>query len=317
MPLGNWNVEFLNLNANRKYPLADEATGVDDSGAFTLPDDFLVELDLPIHAGLAVDPGRFFIKHIGVYATGFSVVVGYQPAAGDAVNVATALIDRQSHRTNTVYALGGISPYHDSVGKLVIGKLANIDRQPPGYFTFTLDTARLETDAIRPMLRGVSALYVVNNEQRSIPLYGDIELEAGANCQLVLVQEVGANPLIKVNFVEGEGTIEDCVCPGDLASAEPIRTINGVPASSARNINILGSDCIDVVPVEHGVRIVNTCAKPCCHCSELEKVTDDLVRLNQSAANVEDFGNRLRESVDYMSTVVLSSRLRDQGCVSC
>src|SRR3954469_14521824 len=82
MPLGLWNLNWLNLNSQRKYPLADDADAVSESGDFTVPDEFIVELDLAVHAGVDVQPSRFFVHYVGAYATGYSVVVGYQPAGG-------------------------------------------------------------------------------------------------------------------------------------------------------------------------------------------------------------------------------------------
>jgi hypothetical protein len=71
MPVGNWNLEWLNHNAQRAYPLADDATGPDETGAFKLPDNFLVELDLPVHAGLNVGPAGFFVLPSAAYAGGY------------------------------------------------------------------------------------------------------------------------------------------------------------------------------------------------------------------------------------------------------
>ena len=46
MPLSQWNLEFLNHNAQRSYPLTADATKQDLTGSFVIPDDFLVGLDL-------------------------------------------------------------------------------------------------------------------------------------------------------------------------------------------------------------------------------------------------------------------------------
>lgn len=318
MPLGHiWNLQWLNLNGQRRYPLADDAGGMDITGSFKLPDDFLLELDLPVHAGFDVDPGRFFIKHIGAYATGYSIVVGYQPVDGNAVDVATALIARQLHKRNTMYALGGIAPFEDSIGKVMIGNLESIDQQPPGFFTFGLTATRLEPDAIRPIIRGVSALVVVNNEQKSVRLTGDVELVAGANFQLVPVIQSGQDPQIIFNAIEGEGTVQECVCEGDAAVTEPIKKFNGIQPTPTGDFTLVGSECIQIEPIANGLRIINTCAKPCCGCEELERITQDLERLKQEAVNVEGFADSLQTSVSTMDLVVLGARLGDRSCVTC
>jgi len=317
MPLGHWNVEWLNHNSQRSYPLADDASGLDDSGDFELPDDFIVELDLPVHAGMDVDPARFFIKHIGAYSTGYAVIVGYQPSAGDAITVASALIPRQTHARNTAYALGGIEPFDDTVGKLVIGKLDNIDEQPPGYWNFSLENARLEPDAVRPIIRGVSSVVCVNGDQRSLPLRGVLELQAGQNMQIIPILVSGQDPIIRFNAIDGEGTIDECVCEGDAAPTDPIKRINGVAPTPTGDFNIIGTDCLQIEVIANGIRLVDKCSAPCCDCKDLERITRDLERLNSQAATVNDFVERLRDSVNTFDLIVLGSKLGDRGCVTC
>ena len=76
MPVGNWNVEWLNLNSQRRYPLAEEATGIDLTDTFNLPNDFLVEMNFPTNAEIAASPTTFFIKHLSAYAGGFAITIG-------------------------------------------------------------------------------------------------------------------------------------------------------------------------------------------------------------------------------------------------
>lgn len=317
MPLGNWNLEFANHNAQRRYPLADDADPVDQTGSFAIPNDFLVGLDLPIHAGMDVDPARFYVKHIGAYATGFSVIVGYQPADGDPVNVATALIARPTHVKNTQYALGGIGDYDDTSGKVVVGRLENIDGEPPGFWTFSFPNTRLDPDAVRPIIRGVSSIICVNGDQRSEPLQGDVELVAGVNCQLVPILSEGEDPIIRINFLKGEGTVEDCVCEGDAAVTPAIKRIDGVLPTASGDFTIIGSDCLQITPIANGLQLVNVCAKPCCGCEELEKITQDLERLNAEKTAVQQFGEELGTAVNTMSMTVLGARLSDRSCITC
>ncbi len=314
MPLRTTNLEWANHNALRRYPLADDADGQDQTGTFTLPTDFLVGLRVAVHAGNDVDPGRFFLKSLAAYAGGYAVVVGYQPVVGAAVPVANALVASHLHTPNKTYALGGVEPFLDATGHVTVGRLANIQAQPAGQFEFAFASTRLDPDAVSPVVRGVSSVTVVNAGQRSRRLYGDVELVAGANCQLVPIQVTGQNPKIRINAVKGEGTVEDCVCVGDAADSPPVKTINGIPPTADGNFTLLGDDCLVVQPGTNALRFSDTCSQPCCSCADLEAVTRDLERLQGESASVRQFADVLGTAVNTMSLVVLGSRLSDRSC---
>jgi hypothetical protein len=233
------------------------------------------------------------------------------------VPVASALIPRPIQTRNTTYALGGVSPFDDTVGKVVIGRLDSIDLQPPGFWTFDLVAGLLDPDAVRPMIRGVSSITCVNGDQNSPKLYGDIELVAGQNMQIVPIIIAGQNPIIRFNAINGEGTIETCICEGDSAPTIPITTVNGITPTTGGDFNIVGSDCVQIVPIDNGIRIQDICAQPCCGPVELEAITQDLERLGQQASSVQQFVDQLQSAVNTMSMIVLGSKLNDKSCVVC
>jgi len=313
MPLGIWSIEFTDHNSQRSYPLAAQASHRDVTDTFELPKDFVVGLSLPIHAGLDVEPAQFFIRKVGVYPNGFTVVVGYQPSAGgDPVDVANAMIARLAHTVGQDYSLGGVGDFADTIGILRIGRLDNIDEQPAGEFHFDLEATRLETEAIRPMIRGLSSITVLNNNERSQRLYGDLVLRAGTNMSITPIVQSGQDPILQFNAIEGAGLPQDCVC-GDT-SANPIRSINGVTPDANGRIDLFGGSCVELETLSHGLRIKDTCSQPCCGCSELEVITAALEQLRQQAVTLENFLPALEASVTQMDLVVLGSRLGDRGC---
>jgi len=315
MPISTFNVEWLNQNSTRRYPIADDATCVDQTGSFTIPTDFLVGMDLPIHSAIEAAPNRFFIRQIGNYPMGCSIMVAYVDNDDGIVPVANAFMPSQPQR-NTVYALGGVEPFEDTVGNVVVGRSGTIANQPAGQWTFDPPATWLELDVVRPILRGVQSLVLVNNGQRSVPITGDVELIAGSNMRITPIFVEGERPKIRFDALSGEGLMEACICVGDSANAPPIRSINGVFPDINGNLQLVGDQCLSVTGIEGGLQIEDKCCKPCCGCEELEVLVRTLERLNTQRATFEQFMAALSSSVESFSTVILGSRLGDRGCGS-
>lgn len=311
MPIGNWNLQWLNHNSQRSYPLTDWATKVDTRGAIKLPDSFLVALYLPISATNDVNAGRFFLKNLLISPTGFNILIGYQPASGDPVDVAGANIARASFAPNRSYALGGIDQFNDTIGHLVIGSLDEIDKLPPGFYTFNLAGGALEPDAIRPAIRGISRLRVQNNAEISDYIYGDVTLVAGTNIRLSVAYTAEDTKVI-FDAISGSNMNADCVCPSPT-SGECIRCINGV-CSDNGSFTIISNECVDITPGSNSLTFTDTCAKPCCGCAELEELNLQLDLFANGVTTLQNFVSRLGAEVAQMSLVVLGSKLNDSGC---
>jgi hypothetical protein len=310
---GIWNQEWLNQNSQRAYPLSELATRVDGSGIFTLPDDFLLGLYIPVHSGLAVDPTRFYLHSVAVYATGYSVAVGYNDDAGGVV-VGSATIAKATHREYDAYAIPGVGDFDDIVGYAVVGSVASIDLQPPGQYFFGPAGGVLEPDCIRPMIRWVGSITVVNGNESSPRIYGDIQLVAGDNMQIT-VGGIGDAGQIRFDAIDGAGLTEVCACTEDLAP--PIRTINNVPPAANGDFILLGNDCLKIDPAGNGLRLSDECSQPCCGCAELEALTRELDQFGSAATTLQNFLNALKTEVDTQRDVILSSRLNTGGCVTC
>ena len=317
MPNNLFNIEWLNANGQRKYPLADHAQPVDVTGTFTLPTDFIVGLDLPVHAGLDVESHRFFVRNVGVYVNGFSIAIGYQPASGEPSIVAVASISRDQVTENSVWNMAGVNTFADTGGKITIGQLVGIDEQPGGFFTFDAAATPVEADCVRPMIRGVSSIRVTNGAETSEPMYGDIELVAQSNFQLTPVIVAGQDPQIRMSAIAGEGLNEGCVCVGNDDEAPPIRRINGIPPTPAGDFTLLGNDCLKVNGIENGIRLDDTCSAPCCGCEELTAITTNLTTLFGQQQTMSGYLTRLETQLISLTQVVLGSKISDGGCVSC
>lgn len=310
MPIRIRQLEWLNHNAQRSYPLSADATGKDVSETFELPDDFIVSMYLPVHWGLDVVPGKFFLKSISTYPSGVSVVVGYSGESGD-MNVASAVIARDSHTRNQVYTLGGIGNFVDSRGHVVIGSFDQLDLQPSGLFQFDLAGGRLEPDCIRPNIRGVMSLQAINGPEVSEKVYGNIRLQAGRNFRISTIITESADPVIVFDAIEGEGFTDACVCQEE---APAIKSISGVRPDNQGDLQIIGNDCLKVSTNGNVITIEDVCSEPCCGCRELEAITQALEAFGEKATTIENFLINLEARVTQMDMVVLGSRLGDRGC---
>ena len=315
MPQGNWNLEWLNHNSQRAYPLAEDATQTDNTGSFEIPDSFVVALYFPVHAGLNVEPDQFYISSISVFASGYNVAISYNDGTASPPLVAAANIAKSTHTENTSYALAGSGSFDDSVGKLVLGNTDDMDAAGAGQYLFNYAAGKLDPDAIRPMLRGVSSISLIQGSDETEKIYGDGELVAGSNIRLTRLTS-GGTEFIQIDAIQGEGLIEDCICEGD-ETATPILTINGIHPTDQGNFTLLGNDCMTIDSISNGLSFEDVCSEPCCGCKELEAITQDLERFGSAATTLQNFINRLESEVNQMTATVLGSRLNDQGCIEC
>lgn len=311
MVVGIWNLEWLNSNSQRSYPLVETASKVDTTGTFTIPDSLILGLYFPIHAGLVAFPERFYIRSLSVFSTGLNIVLGYWDNVSG-IAVASATIAFSSHSEYKTYSLIGEGDFLDCAGKIVLGKLDELGSLPAGAYDFTYSAANVDSDAIRLMLRGVSSISLVNGATTTKRLQGDIAFVAGSN-MLLESSTVDGVTSITFNAIKGEGLTVDCNCEDDDDIPSCIRTINGTPPTDGGDLSFVGDSCLSITTIANGLQLTDTCSKPCCGCTELEAVTTDLVRFGESATSLTNFLNRLEGSVNRMNLTVLGSRIGDSG----
>ena len=315
MPLGHFNVQWLNQNSQRSYPLADWGSGQDQTGTIQIPDSFILALDFPVHAGQDVQPEKFYLQTLGIYPTGFNIGIGYDDGAAQPL-VASVSIAADTHEEYRSYALPGVDDFDDSLGKIVLGTLDDISRLPAGVYTFDPDATPIEVDAIRPMIRGISSLSVINGQDQSPRIYGDVELVAGDNMRIVMNTVSGQPAELVFSAIDGEGLNTDCACD-EIPDSPALRFINGIPPLLDGNFRLLGNDCLSVDPIPNGLQLRDTCSEPCCSNEELTALIRQIDRFADGVLTFQTFASNLMSEVTQMSQVVLGSRLGDQGCVDC
>ena len=306
------NISWLNQNEERSYPIVLPASKKDVTGAFRLPDDFILEINLPVHAGLDVVPTQFFIYQVTVYGSvGVGIVIAYDNGSSTPTIVATVSLAASAHKEFNTYAVAGVNDFDDIVGTIVIGKLTSL---VPGAYTFDLSGTQLETDAIRPMIRGISSMSILNGTEQSPRFYGDIVLVAGTNVRLTTIITEGSDPTIRIDAIQGEGLNAVCVCSDSAGT--PITQINGIPPTAMGDFTFLGSDCIQINPITNGIQLIDSCSKPCCDCPELSALNQTMQQIANGFVTVQGFAARMDQQVQLMSTTVLSAQLSG-SCNTC
>jgi hypothetical protein len=320
MPIGNWNLQWLNHNSQRSYPITERASKSDSTGTLRLPDSFILALYFPLHISLNVQVDHFYVSTLLISPIGYAISLSYNdPETDTNILAANAIIAKETHTANATYALSGIDDFADSVGHVVIGVTKEIDDLPPGLYTFNFDGSALEADAIRPMVRSISALRVVNGVETSELLYGDIEMVAGTNMQIAPgINPVSGNPRLIFNAISGLNLNETCSC-NTYDPGECIKCINGI-CSDDGSFTLVGNECVKIEQtpgIKGSLKFSDTCAQPCCGCAELDAIKTQIDRFDDGVNTLQNFVTRLSSEVTQMSLVVLGSRLGDAGCSTC
>lgn len=290
---GVWMVDWLNANSQRKYPLHDEATRRDTSDSFELPNDLIVDLIMPVHPDPNIDPSLFHIHTVTVFATGVTIGLGYD---GTAIGSATA--QRSGFSRNTTLFVQCTSFFFDTVAKIVVGSLDSV-LNAAGSFEFDVAGGRLSPTVVKPDIRGVNSVFLVNGEEISDAIQDDIVLEAGRNAQLILDNTPVDYSRIIFSFIEGAGTVIDCDCEEGIAR-DPIKTINGIAPNENGDFILEDNECQGLEAITNGLKLVDKCATPCCGCSELEVVTERLDHVASQVLSLENLAGRLETQIAFL-----------------
>ena len=267
--------EWLNVNALRAYPLADNATGLSTDGSFELPKDLIVDLSFVVPLVAGATASGFHISRLTVGSGSVGIEIS---KAGELAGVVSVPIS--THEKHNTYAVSGRGDLSDCVGVITIGSLETVLRYG-GSFVFDQTGGQLLPTLFRPSLGGVRAIRVVNGSDVGPLLYGVIRLESGRNMRIDVQAADGLTPqTIRFNALSAIDLNETCGCTSQTPVPVPIKTINGVPAREDGSFTIDPSQCIEIETGNSTLRVKDTCATPCCGNAELQVIQQDVEDLN-------------------------------------
>jgi hypothetical protein len=299
-----WDIEWLNENSQRKYPLSEGSSLRDSSGSITIPNDFLVDMIVPIHYDPTVDPLKVHILTLSVFSGGVTVTLGYNGTA-----IGSVTIDASTFVRNNTYFIQCTGLFFDTVAKIVVGSLTSIMKLG-GSYSFLLADARLEPTVVKPDIRGVTAITLKNGDDVSAPIQNDVVFQAGRNMLMTFIAGTGtlADPSrILFNAIDGQGLNADCEC-NEATTLPCVKTINGIDPDENGRFNLLESDCLKLQEIANGLKLADTCATPCCGCQELDVVTQTLERVQTQVNSLENLASRLEGAINVMEFAIAQTQ---------
>jgi hypothetical protein len=289
--------EWLNQNAGRAYPFQENTTRYphDVNGrkltSLALPNYVIVDMIFTM-------PGPSNIRmYLAQFARAGNLLTFVFRETGTNAIVTTVTFDANTHVPGTGYSLAGTSDWFDARGWLTIGDLRKLAADiPEGLYDYEPDQTLLETRVVRPALRGIRSLRVVNRDNTSDYLYGHVKLLAGDNVRLQYDRALNG---VWVHAEPNAGYRETCDCESPTQT-NLVNTINGIPAE---NLTVVGDgECVEVRTEGDKIIISDKCSEPCCGCPELEFLTTSAKVLEASLSQLESYAEQLSERISTFVT---------------
>lgn len=315
MPVSQFNLELANHNARRSYPLSSDAKAKDVTGSFELPQSFLCGMSLAVPSSLEFEPGHYYLSEVAASGTGWTLTFSHQNG-GSPVPVAVAAVPASLATKLAQFTIVGLPPFEDVYGTLMIWDATEIKQQPAGAWAFGLAEGGLDPFAVRPQLRSLQRIVVVNGSQRSDPIVGPVEFYPDRNMSLSVERPIGQPPRILFSAVSGAGLNAPCECDG-AASRPCVKMINDVPPDEDNDNRIYlrgKSPCIEISGSGNTVEVDESCCEPCDTCEPNEEVTRALVQVREGRGQVTAFVAALEGTVASFQAILAGSNIGGAAC---
>jgi hypothetical protein len=284
-----WNAGWLTQNTQRTYPFAYNATLFNDTGEYKLPNALLVAATITAKSVAWLD-----VSLLQVLVSGTELVLFF---SND--------IKATSPRSITPFTA---VPVENAYGFLTIGQLTDIQDWPLGLYTFPPENTQFDVDIVRPPLDGISAVRLQSNGSLSEPLVGDVVFVAGNNLSFSFV---GGGSSVRLDAAPLPDLTESCGCDGGgvVANPKPIYSVNGLKPDAVGNVQLVADGCFEFKIINGQLLFKNNCAEPCCDCTELDSVMENVQQFVAGAANLSQLVSRLEIGLETLRTASLNTVL--------
>lgn len=276
------NLDFLNANTLRNFPIREGLSGKDNTSAFTIPEDFLVDLVMSVSSDPSV---RVYISRIVNMPDEIEIEFALY---GTTTQIGVVSISPQGHKRYDTYYMVPSSNYAAASGKLVVGEVTSITTLPYGTFTFDQTATELEARTIIPGLATVSRFVFKNADGSSFSVTGDVTIVAQTNTKFRLINST----TVAVDAGEGLGLNAEC------ADDRPcLKTINNIAPDETGNFTLTTSDCAKFTALAsgtlRGLNLSDSCCKPCLSCNEIGDLTQRLTQLESDLIALRTYFNEV------------------------
>lgn len=288
------NLDFLNLNTIRNYPIKDGATCISVDDLFKLPNDLVADISLSASSD---DLLQLYISKAVISSDNIILTVA---DAGDATPLGTFFVPFVDHVPYDDYTMVASTSYPRAIGRITIGYIKDIKSQPSGEFNFSSDSTALLARTFIPSTLGINYITFTDDKGNEARLTGKVRIHAENNLRF-RTSSVGDETVVILDAGNGLGLNKECE---EGALTPPIKTINGIAPDSAGDFHLITSDCVSLTPIEAGLLIKDTCGKPCLGCDELGQLTARAISVENELFKIRDYVTNLDTLVTQLTTLV-------------
>jgi hypothetical protein len=262
--------EWLNANSSRNYPIIENLSREDVLGAFIIPNDLIVALQVNFSRDYV--NGSFFIKEITSSSSSCSIGIGYVTngsTASELISIVT--IDYNNHSPYQYYSFVGQGEHFPIVGYICISSFEELKSAGFGKFEFSPSTTAIEPNCLFVSIPALKSVEIYSGSSLVHVATDVLRLKAGENIRLTY--EGGDEKAIRIDAINGENVKTPDECANNpFVRPRCIQTINGIGPDTNGNFTIFGSECIGIDPEQYGISIHDLCSQSCCGCDDLEEL---------------------------------------------
>ena len=319
------NLEWLNNNMHRNYPLNDDCSALSTAGTY-LPSTLLVDMNISIYSTKDTNiESRLFLSSLIVTGGYVKLIVSYKTNSSsfECLISEDIPIDIETswEITDKLFRLTPAADIPEQYADIlaltkatvVIGSCADIAMI--GGMEFSYEDAMLSPMVVNVISspyeyeHGIDSIDLLNSSGVTIgKLESSFILQAGAGVD-ILVDDSGDMPIVTVVRKEfDDSSYNDPLSVEDIVEAvykdlgNPIRSINGVIPDEHGNISIIGKTCTNIEEGTAYLSISNSCSQPCC-----QKTDSDIA---EAVDTLSSYASRLVQYFESMSTVISSLQSR-------